>query len=319
MWKGFKTLYIFLATCVIILTACAVLANKKTEVEVAHATANVFELPIPETNAPDYCCIVKHAFYFEQARDYLESTYPECIGNVYYYTSNETPNAPCVQGACKVRLAWHFSLLGAKYSVSIYYPERTHVYTGFLPAYGDEVRHPNRVEHNPLIPGNSCIPDVYDSNAEPHGGGPCGYYACYPGAVWSLPASEDYNVTCDLNPLFHFPTGEYELGEPVIEDEGVDTAIGCFPTTPKGIVTAVLRIFMGIAGLVALGIIITNIIRIMTGSDNPETVKDAYSRITYAAIGLVVIILSVFILRFIGIHILNLPQFGGSTLEQIGG
>jgi len=156
---------------------------------------------------------------------------------------------------------------------------------------------------------NSSVPDKCtekDSHAESiiPNGSTCAYMVCDVNGYWSSPPSESFNTTCPLNPIFQFEVeGPTSTG---LQTTGIDTAIGCFPSTPEGIATAVLRIVMGISGLVALVVIIASIVTIMTSADNPEKVKESYSKITYAVVGLVLIVLSIFILRFIGIKILNL-------------
>ena len=144
----------------------------------------------------------------------------------------------------------------------------------------------------------------------------CSYYVCDRAGFWRQPTEPSVLKNCTLNPIFRY----YILSkgrEATLETSGVPTAIGCFPSTIEGIVTVLLRIFMGISGLVALLIIIISILTIMTNPDSPEKVKESYSRITYAVIGLIMMILSVFILRFIGINILNLPKFGATILSRL--
>jgi hypothetical protein len=208
------------------------------------------------------------------------------------------------------------------YSVIISYPYDSHVY-GTLGTYLFETPFStNDDDYNPLATDdNPC--DSPDPYAQQLFGGErgCSYMRCSQisigNSAWEAPISSYLNETCALNPLFSYYIGtDKETKIDLYETQGIPTQIGCFPTTTKGVTVAVLRIVMGLAGIVALGIIVFGIISIMTQSDNPEKLKESYSRIIFAVIGLIVIILSVFILRFIGITVLNLPSFGGLVLEQ---
>jgi hypothetical protein len=53
---------------------------------------------------------------------------------------------------------------------------------------------------------------------------------------------------------------------------------------------------------------------IMTAAGNPERLKAGQELLTSALSGLVLLVLSIFVLRFIGVDILQLGQFGfGAT------
>ena len=86
------------------------------------------------------------------------------------------------------------------------------------------------------------------------------------------------------------------------------TAIGCIPvsSTPD-FIAWILRWTIGIGGGIALMLIIVASFQIMTSSGNPEKVQAGKELLTSAIAGLIMLIFSVFILKFIGIDILKLP------------
>jgi len=86
------------------------------------------------------------------------------------------------------------------------------------------------------------------------------------------------------------------------------TAIGCIPvsSTPN-FIAWILRWAIGIGGGVALMLIIVASFQIITSSGNPEKVQAGKELLTSAIAGLIMLIFSVFILKFIGVDILKLP------------
>jgi len=89
--------------------------------------------------------------------------------------------------------------------------------------------------------------------------------------------------------------------------KGVQTALGCIPTDPLELVKWAFPFLLGLGGISAFGLIIFSGIRILTSAGNPETIQGAKETITSAVTGLLFIILSLFLLRLIGIEILGLP------------
>jgi len=83
---------------------------------------------------------------------------------------------------------------------------------------------------------------------------------------------------------------------------GIDTALGCIPTDDLGgFVTILLRITTGIAGGIALILIIFAGFTIATSTGNPEKLKEGQEQLTSAITGLV------FLLEVIGAGILEIP------------
>jgi len=85
------------------------------------------------------------------------------------------------------------------------------------------------------------------------------------------------------------------------------TGLGEIPTNPTGLVNAILRIALGAAGGVAFLLIIFGGFKLAFSRGDPQAVQDGRDVITSAIVGLVIVILSVFLLRLIGINILGLP------------
>lgn len=86
------------------------------------------------------------------------------------------------------------------------------------------------------------------------------------------------------------------------------TAIGCLPT---GNLTDFIVWLLGkailVAGGIALLIIVWGGFQIVTSSGDPQKVQEGKSKLTAAIVGLLFIIFSLFLLRFIGITLLNIP------------
>jgi len=97
-------------------------------------------------------------------------------------------------------------------------------------------------------------------------------------------------------------------------DSAINTAIGCIPILgPNGqtdFLSFVLKWAVGIGGGVAFLLILYGGFMVMTSSGDPERLKAGQELITSALSGLILLIFSVFILKFIGIDILGLCKFG---------
>jgi hypothetical protein len=90
-------------------------------------------------------------------------------------------------------------------------------------------------------------------------------------------------------------------------NEGAWTALGCIPTDPLELAKWALPYFFGLGGLAAFGLIVFSGLQLMTSSGDPHKVQAAKETITSALTGLIFIILSLFLLRLIGVDILGLP------------
>jgi len=93
---------------------------------------------------------------------------------------------------------------------------------------------------------------------------------------------------------------------------GVNTAIGCVHALGDESVflKELLGWAMGIGGGIAFILMLYSGFMIMTSSGDPERLKAGQELLTSAISGLILLIFSVFILKFIGIDILGLCKFG---------
>ena len=88
----------------------------------------------------------------------------------------------------------------------------------------------------------------------------------------------------------------------------LNTAIGCIPIgNTNEFIGFVLRWAIGIGGGIAFLLIIIAGFQTMTSQGNPERLQAGRELLTSALAGLILLIFSVFILRIIGVDILQLP------------
>jgi hypothetical protein len=92
-------------------------------------------------------------------------------------------------------------------------------------------------------------------------------------------------------------------------NSGVSTAIGCIPATSAGFTSKLFSLSLGTAGGIAFLLIVIGGLQIQTSTGNPDRMNQGREIIEGAIIGLLLIILSVFILRVVGMDILGIPGF----------
>ncbi len=85
------------------------------------------------------------------------------------------------------------------------------------------------------------------------------------------------------------------------------TAFGCIPTDPMNLVKWLFPYLLGFGGLAVFGLIVFSGIQIIISSGDPQKIQGAKETITSAITGLIFVILSLFLLRLIGVDILGLP------------
>lgn len=91
----------------------------------------------------------------------------------------------------------------------------------------------------------------------------------------------------------------------------INTAIGCIPVANTQEFTQFLLSWgAGIAGGIAILLIIYGGYLVVTSSGNPQKLQAGKELITSAVMGLLLLMLGAFILRLIGVNILQLPEFG---------
>ena len=124
---------------------------------------------------------------------------------------------------------------------------------------------------------------------------------------YSLTTSIILFFTSLINPaLAHAQLGTGDCGP-----EEIDSAIGCIPVGGTGgFVGFLLPWGIGIAGGVAFILIIYAGFTVMSSAGNPQRLQAGKELLTAAIGGLLLIIFGVFILEFIGVDLLNIPDFG---------
>ena len=91
----------------------------------------------------------------------------------------------------------------------------------------------------------------------------------------------------------------------------IQTAIGPIdPSNLQAFIKSLLSIAFGVAGGIAFLLMLFGAFQIMTSAGNPEKMKAGSELITSALTGLLFIVFSIFILRLIGVTILDIPGFG---------
>lgn len=100
-------------------------------------------------------------------------------------------------------------------------------------------------------------------------------------------------------------------------DSGISTAIGCIPilgpTGQTDFLSFILKWAVGIGGGIAFLLILYAGFMIMTSAGNPDRLKAGQELLTSAISGLILLVFSIFILKFIGVDILGLCKFGFGT------
>ena len=96
-----------------------------------------------------------------------------------------------------------------------------------------------------------------------------------------------------------------------LESCGIDTALGCIPVEDTNAFMGwVLGWAVGVGGGIAFLLIVYASFMIITSQGAPERLKAGQELLTSAISGLIMLVFSVFILKFIGVDILGLDQFG---------
>src|SRR3989344_3221234 len=112
-------------------------------------------------------------------------------------------------------------------------------------------------------------------------------------------------VTAPGNPA---EKAAYKQGQGSCPDGYIDTAIGCIPySDTQKMAEFFLRWGVGIAGGIALILIVISSYQIMTSAGDPRKLQAGKELLTAALMGLVLLVFGAFILRTIGINILQIP------------
>lgn len=93
----------------------------------------------------------------------------------------------------------------------------------------------------------------------------------------------------------------------VINGDAFWTGLGCIGLTPAGFARSASSLGLGLGGTAALLCIIYSAFVLQTSRGNPERIKKAKEYLTSCIMGLIIMILSVFILKIIGVELLRIP------------
>lgn len=90
---------------------------------------------------------------------------------------------------------------------------------------------------------------------------------------------------------------------------GAWTALGCFGKSgdPSSFVASFIKLGTGLGGGIAFLLILVSGFQRIMSAGNPEKLHEAKELMTAAISGLLLIILSIFLLRIIGVDILQIP------------
>ena len=92
---------------------------------------------------------------------------------------------------------------------------------------------------------------------------------------------------------------------------GAYTALGCLPTDPvKFLSEYILVTGLGLAGVIGFLLMLWGAFNIIISQGDPQKISQGREIIVSAGVGLLLIIFSIVILRFIGVDILHIPGFG---------
>jgi len=100
----------------------------------------------------------------------------------------------------------------------------------------------------------------------------------------------------------------------VCGDNGINTAIGCIHFgSMTEFSSDILKWAIGVGSGIAFLLIVYSGFMIMTSQGNPDRLKAGQELLTSAISGLILLVLSIFILKIIGVDILGLNKFGFGT------
>ncbi|MBI5356530.1 hypothetical protein HZB78_02870 [Candidatus Collierbacteria bacterium] len=121
---------------------------------------------------------------------------------------------------------------------------------------------------------------------------------CKPAAQRFFSQTSGTLVSGLINPVYSPDCGS--------DSTGVKTGLGCLSTNPQILVNTVLPWAIGIGSGIAFLLGLYGALMIVISAGDPEKMQAGKEMITSAVSGLLIIIFAVFILRFIGVDILQL-------------
>ncbi len=130
------------------------------------------------------------------------------------------------------------------------------------------------------------------------------------GSCKCMPAKEDANGVNRLCSLYMSGSKDMQICQSCASDGGYWTGIGCMKTDIAGFAGSVVSVGMGVGGAATFLCIIYAAFVLQTSRGNPEKIKKAQENLRACITGLLLIIFSIFILRLIGVTILQIPGLG---------
>lgn len=88
------------------------------------------------------------------------------------------------------------------------------------------------------------------------------------------------------------------------------TVLGCLSTEPQGFVKSLLGIVFSISGGISFLAVLGGSAIVLTSTGDPERLQFGKDMVTSSIFGLLLIIFSIFLLRFVGYDVLRIPGFG---------
>ncbi len=122
-----------------------------------------------------------------------------------------------------------------------------------------------------------------------------------------VPAKEDANGVSRLCNLYMRGSSDMQICGACASSGGYWTGIGCIKTDITGFTGSIIGVGMGIGGAATFLCIIYAAFILQTSRGNPEKIKKAQESLRACISGLLLIIFSIFLLRLIGVTILQIP------------
>lgn len=122
-----------------------------------------------------------------------------------------------------------------------------------------------------------------------------------------VPAKEDENGVSRLCSLYMRESSDMQICGACAASGGYWTGIGCLKTDLVGFTGSIIGVGIGVGGAATLLCIIYAAFILQTSRGNPEKIKKAQESLRACISGLLLIIFSIFILRLIGVTILQIP------------
>ena len=88
------------------------------------------------------------------------------------------------------------------------------------------------------------------------------------------------------------------------------TVLGCLSTEPQEFVKSLLGVVFSISGGIAFLAVLGGSAIVLTSTGDPERLQFGKDMVTSSIFGLLLIIFSIFLLRFVGYDVLRIPGFG---------